>query len=166
MSKVGTSLARAQSWHEYCMGQPVDNLWITIGTTLACPKLARVLLVLQHFSALSPELAWVLHGVQQVCQHWKWHGFCMRCNIRARSKVGMGFAWVQHSCQHEARPKLARVLHGVQHVCQCASWHRVCRGKLGLTSVWAYVGPYSAKHNTRHNTRTSRVFIVVYHCKK
>jgi hypothetical protein len=25
-------------------------------------------------------------------------------------------------------------------------------GKLGLTSVWAYVGPYSDKHNTRHNT--------------
>jgi len=22
-------------------------------------------------------------------------------------------------------------------------------GKLGLTSVWAYVGPYSDKHNTR-----------------
>jgi len=69
MSKVGTSLARAQSWHESCMGQPVDNLWITIGTTLACPKLARVLLVLQHS-----------------CQVQSWHGFCMGCNIRANTR--------------------------------------------------------------------------------
>jgi len=93
----GTSLARAQSWHEYCMGQPVDNLWITIGTTLACPK-----------------LAWVLHGVQHSCQVQSWHGFCMGCNIRANTRraqswhescmrcnmcasvhVGMGFACVR-----------------------------------------------------------------------
>ena len=87
MSKVGTSLARAQSWHEYCMGQPVDNLWITIGTTLACPMLARVLLVLQHS-----------------CQVQSWHGFCMGatcvpclklarvlqgCNLCASFGVGM-----------------------------------------------------------------------------
>jgi len=54
------------------------------------------------------------------------------CNIRAMSRVGTGFACVQHLCQHEARPKLARVLHGVQHVCQCASWHRVCMWKTGV----------------------------------
>ena len=102
------------------MGQPVDNLWITIGTTLACPMLARVLLVLQHSCQAQ---SW--HGSCMgcnICANTRraqgWHESCMRCNMRASVQVGMGFAW----------------------------------GKLGLTSVWAYVGPYSDKHNTRHNT--------------
>ena len=93
------------------MGQHVDNLWITIGTTLACPELARVLLV---------------------------------CNIRARSRVGMGFAWGATFVPTRGAPKVgtgfawgatsvptlevARVLHGVQHLCQCACWHGVCMG--------------------------------------
>ena len=59
------------------MGQPVDNLWITIGTTLACPKLARVLLV---------------------------------CNIRAMSRVGMGFAGGATSVPTRGAPKVGTSL--------------------------------------------------------
>jgi len=56
----------------------------------------------------------------------------------------------------KAGPELAQDLHGVQHAEQHASSMRssvqvgmgLAWGKLGFTSVWAYVGPYSAKHNT------------------
>ena len=65
---------------------------------------------------------------------WVLHG----CNKCAMSKVGMGFAWV-------ATCVPALVLAWLLHV-----------KKLGLTSVWAYVGPLErlAQHKAQHKENT------------
>jgi hypothetical protein len=56
-------------------------------------EVARVLLVC-NIRAMS-RVGMGFAGVQQVCQHEKWHVFCMVCNICASVQVGMGFASVR-----------------------------------------------------------------------
>ena len=118
-------------WHDSCMTK--------VGTCFAC--------------------------VQHSCQVQSWHGFCMGCNICANIGSGTSIARVQHLCQHWKWHEYCVCCNIRANTRRAQSWHESCMvcnmrasvqvgmgiawGKLGFTSVWAYVGPSSDKHNTR-----------------